>query len=81
VYEVVESVRFTSELAGLADPVGRISDMLDGLMFVLARTPEAHPSVPGTNYRVAVSQMGDPHLRVYYTVAASGVSLESTDLI
>lgn len=54
--------------------------MLAGLEWVLARQPEAHPKAPGTEFRVAVTQVGEPHLRVFYTYAADRVVLQHAEL-
>lgn len=40
--------------------------MLDGLTWVLERKPDAHERSPGTELRVAVTQVGEPALRVFY---------------
>jgi hypothetical protein len=79
-YTVERTPRFDAEFAGLSREHPIVQDMLDGLVFVLARTPKTHPHVPGTPYRVAVSQQGDPALRVYYAIEVRLVTLVSCDL-
>ncbi len=80
-YAVVRSDRFAAEFAALDADRYLLDDMADGLTFVLERDPSVHPLVPGTPYRVAVSQVGQPRLRVYYRVDGETVRLESTDLV
>ncbi len=79
-YTVERTPRFDEEFARLSQEHPIVWDMRAGLEFVLARTPETHPQVPGTPYRVAVSQQGEPALRVYYTIEALVVTLVSCDL-
>lgn len=79
-YAVRRTERFDGQMADLVAAHETVADMLDGLVFVLQRTPAVHPAVPGTPYRVAVSQQGEPHLRVYYRVVVHEVVLESADL-
>lgn len=79
-YTVKRTPGFDAEFAQLTRKFPTVQDILDGLVFVLARTPKTHPKVPGTKFRVAVSQLGEPHLRVYYTVEGRQVTLVSSDL-
>lgn len=79
---VVRTEAFGREVAALLGAPGtrRLDDMLAGLEWVLARQPEAHPKAPGTEFRVAVTQVGEPHLRVFYTYAADRVVLQHAEL-
>lgn len=57
--------------------------MLSGLEWVLARKPDAHDQVPGSDLRVAVTQVGSPTLRVFYRwdVETDVVTLEHVELL
>jgi hypothetical protein len=79
-YTIVRTPRFEGEFVALAAQDDVVNDMLAGLQFVLERTPYVHPEVPGTPYRVAVTQQGEPRLRVYYDVGEREVHLISADI-
>ena len=58
---------FVRDVTALLGTLARTDEMLAGLEWVLARKPDAHEQAPGTQFRVAVTQTGPPHLRVFYT--------------
>lgn len=67
-YIVTRSSRFQRESQALVGSHRRVEDMIAGLVTVLQSVPDHHPLVEGTDIRVAVVQVGRPHLRVYYRI-------------
>lgn len=81
--QVVRSPAFIRELEAIVPASARVDQMLDGVEWVLARTPQVHAEAPGSDLRVAVTQFGDPKLRVFYRWKEGDtvVSLEHVDVL
>jgi hypothetical protein len=79
--EVIERRQFQQEKGKLKHSEKRLDEMLDGIIWTLARLPESYPQIPGTDLYLAKSDAvpGVAGLYIWFRYNENQVFLESIE--
>jgi hypothetical protein len=79
--EVVEQPRFRDEKKKLKPSAKRLDEVLDGVIWTLARSPESYANIPGTKLYLAKTESADgvTGLFIWFTFNDNQVFLESIE--
>ena len=78
-----EETKYREQLDALAIDHKRLDDLMLGLMFALARSPEQFHKIPGTSLSIAKTDVypGAPALRIFFVYNPYEVHLLAVEFI